>query len=186
MFNGKKKNNSKKWNVVATVRDFRRACHELSAFGRVQRTDFYNTLLMHVEDVPGMLEALRQKSLEDPGSLDYLSRLVPVTRSFVFRSAGDFEDKSYRLAHAWIGRLGKKGFYVRIHRRGFKEEISSIETEQFLDDMLIEDLRMADAPGHITFEDPDAVIAVETIRNWAGVSLLTREQMQKYPFIRVN
>lgn len=175
-----------KWNVIVTVHDFKRACDVLSAFGRVQRTDFYNTLVMNVQDVPQMLETLRMKSMEDPGFLNFLSRLIPVTRTFVFRSSNDFEDKSYKLAHTWLRKLGKKRFHVRIHRRGFKEEISSVEVEQFLDDMLMEDLRMADAPGHITFKDPDAVIAVETIRNWAGVSLLTREQLQRYPFIRID
>jgi hypothetical protein len=41
-------------------------------------------------------------------------------------------------------------------------------------------------PGHITFENPDAIIAVETIANWAGLSLWTRWQLKRYPLIRVE
>ncbi len=43
------------WNVVVTVHDFKRACDMLGAFGRVQRTDFYNTLVMKVQDIHHML-----------------------------------------------------------------------------------------------------------------------------------
>ena len=75
---------------------------------------------------------------------------------------------------------------MRMHRRGFKGRLSSHEKERFLDDILLEALRKAGTPGHITFENPDAIIAVETIMNWAGLSLWTREQLQRYPFIRFN
>ena len=174
------------WNVVVTVRDFKRACEVLSAFGRVEKTDFYNTLVMKVEDVPRMLETLRSRYLQDPEHLNFLSRLIPVDRTFVFNSADEFENRAYRLSRAWLDRLKSKSFHVRIHRRGLREEIRSPDVEQFLDDMLLEDLRMADAKGHITFEDPDAIIDVETIRNRAGLSFCTREQMERYPFMRLN
>jgi hypothetical protein len=39
--------------------------------------------------------------------------------------------------------------------------------------------------GHITFEDPDAVITVETISQWAGLSLWRREDA-KVSFVRVD
>jgi hypothetical protein len=73
-----------------------------------------------------------------------------------------------------------------MHRRGFKGKLRSLEEEQFLDDILLEALKKAGTPGHITFENPDAVIAVETIANWAGISLWTRDQLQRYPFIRID
>jgi hypothetical protein len=41
-------------------------------------------------------------------------------------------------------------------------------------------------PGRITFEDPDAIIAVETVAQWAGLSLWKREDLKQYPFIRLN
>jgi tRNA(Ser,Leu) C12 N-acetylase TAN1 len=174
------------WNVVVTVHDFRRACDMLSAFGRVHRSDFYNTLMMRVQDVHQMLEILRSRSLEDPESMTPISRLIPVTSSFIFQSPGEFENKSKEITMAWLEELAGKGFHVRMHRRGFKGRLSGFVEECFLDDILLEALRKASTPGHITFENPDAVIAVETISNWAGLSLWTREQLQRYPFIRVD
>lgn len=174
------------WNVVVTVHDFRGACDMLSAFGRVQRTEFYNTLMMRVQDVHQMLEILLSRSLEDPESMTPISRLIPVTSTFIFQSPEEFENKSKDIAVAWVDELGGKGFHVRMHRRGFKGRLSGFEEEQFLDDTLLEALRKAGTTGHITFENPDAIIAVETISNWAGLSLWTSEQLQRYPFIRID
>jgi len=174
------------WNVVVTVNDFKRACDTLGAFGRVKRTDFYNTLVMQIDDVPQMLETLLRRSLEDYEFLNPLSRLIPVTNTFTFQSPEEFENKSKDIAVAWVDELAGKGFHVRMHRRGFKGRLSGFEEEQFLDDTLLEALRKAGTPGHIDFDDPDAVIAVETIANRAGLSLWTREQLERYPFIRID
>jgi tRNA(Ser,Leu) C12 N-acetylase TAN1 len=176
------------WNAVITVyeRGFEKACQILGDFGKVKRTDFFNTLVMKADDVEQMLETLRSRSLEDLEFLTFLSRLVPVASTFTFQSTEEFESKSKKAALAWVHELGDKGFHVRMHRRGFKGKLSSLEEEQFLDDILLEALKMAGAPGHVTFENPDAIIAVETIANWAGLSIWTREQLQRYPFIRLN
>jgi tRNA(Ser,Leu) C12 N-acetylase TAN1 len=174
------------WNVVVTVHNFKRACDMLVAFGRVHRTDFYNTLVMKAQNVHQMLETLRERSLENHEFLTFLSRLIPVTSTFIFQSPEEFENKSKEITLAWVDELASKGFHVRMHRRGFKGRLSSHEEERFLDDILLEALRKAGTPGHITFENPDAIIAVETITNWAGLSLWTREQLQRYPFIRFN
>ena len=176
------------WNTVITVheRGFERACQILGDFGKVKRTDFFNALVMKADDVEQMLETLRSRSLEDPEFLSFLSRLVPVTSTFTFQSPEEFEKRSKEVALAWIDELSNRGFHVRMHRRGFKGRLSGFVEEQFLDNILLEALREAGTPGHITFENPDAVIAVETIANWAGLSLWTREQLQRYPFIRVD
>ena len=39
-------------------------------------------------------------------------------------------------------------------------------------------------PGQIGFEDPDAVIDIETVGNRAGISLWTREDLQRFEFLR--
>jgi tRNA(Ser,Leu) C12 N-acetylase TAN1 len=176
----------REWNVVVTVHNFREACERLVLFGRVQRNDFYNTLVMNVRDVKGMLEDLRGRSLEDPDYLAFLSRLIPVTRTFHFHSPEEFENKSKEVVLSWLDELAGRGFYVRMHRRGFKGRLSGYEEERFLDTMLLEALSRAGTPGHITFMDPDAVIAVETISTRAGLALWTREQLRRYPFIRLD
>jgi hypothetical protein len=53
--------------------------------------------------------------------------------------------------------------------------------EQLLDAFLLVQLARTDTPGKIRFADPDAVIAVETIGSWAGLSLWKREDRARYP-----
>jgi tRNA(Ser,Leu) C12 N-acetylase TAN1 len=83
-----------------------------------------------------------------------------------------------------VADLRGKSFHVRLHRRGFKGRLSSQNEEGFLDGVLLEALEQSGTPGRITFADPDAIIAVETVDGQAGLSLWTREEMQRYPFIR--
>jgi tRNA(Ser,Leu) C12 N-acetylase TAN1 len=174
------------WNVIVTVRDFKQACDLLAAFGRVKRSDFYNTLTMNVEDIHQFLEILHINSSDNIEYLNPVSRLIPVTHTFSFQSPVEFESKLKEKALTWVNELEGKGFYVRMRRRGFKGKLSSFKEEQFLDGLLLEELEKAGIPGHITFENPDAVITVETIANRAGLSLWSREQLQRYPFIRVD
>ena len=174
------------WNVVVTVHDFKRACDMLGAFGLVKRTDFYNTLVMQVDDVHQMLETLVRRSLEDHEFLKPISRLIPVTSTFIFHSPEEFESKAKETIMVWVSELAGKGFHVRMHRRGHKGRLSGHDEERMLDDILLEALREAGTPGHISFEDPDAVIAIETVANLAGFSLWSREQLQRYSFIRID
>lgn len=176
------------WNVVINVNEggFKRAFEVLSEFGPIKKTDFFNVLVMKVEDTNQMLETLRKRALEDPHFLSFLSRLIPVTSTFTFKSPEEFENKAKEAILAWVPELTGKGFHVRMHRRGFKGKLSSREEEQFLDNFLLESLQKAGTFGHITFENPDAIIAVETLIQWAGLSLWTREDLQRYPFIRLD
>jgi hypothetical protein len=56
----------------------------------------------------------------------------------------------------------------------------------FLDKVLLEALAQAGTPGQITFDDPDAIVAVETVGNRAGLALWTREDLQRYPFLNLD
>ncbi len=79
-----------------------------------------------------------------------------------------------------------KSFHVRMHRRGFKGRISSHDEERFLDKILLEELGRMGNPGHITFEDPDAILVVETVGQQAGLSCWNREDLQRYPLLRLD
>lgn len=63
----------------------------------------------------------------------------------------------------WVPQLEGKGFHVRMHRRGFKGRLSSLEEEKMLDEFLLELTKERGNPGHVTFEGPDVIIAVETV-----------------------
>jgi tRNA(Ser,Leu) C12 N-acetylase TAN1 len=176
------------WNAVISVHEhgFRRAIDVFGDFGEVKRTEFFNVLLLRAEDVNRMLESLRERASKNPESLSFLARLIPVTHSFTFNSADEFEHKAGEIILTWTPHLAGKSFYVRIRRRGFKGKISSPGEERLLDVLLLEALEKAGTPGRVSFQDPDAIIAIETIGTWAGLSLVTREDRERYPFIRLD
>jgi len=176
------------WNVVINLNERARrlAYKKLEIFGRIRKTGFFNVLLMKADDLPAMLETMRRWTLEDPQSLSFLSRVIPATCTFVFQSPEEFEARAKEAVLQWAPALAGKGFHVRMRRRGFKGKLSSLDEEHFLDGMLIEAIEKTGPPGHITFEDPDAIVAVETIGPWAGLSVWGREDLQRYPFIRLD
>ena len=176
------------WNAVICVHEhgYKRARDVFGDFGEVRRTEFFNVLILRAEDLNAMLEALSERSRRAPESLSFLSRLIPVDHAFIFNSAEEFEKKARESILGWRDKLAGKRFYVRIHRRGFKGRISSPDEERMLDTLLLQELEKISVPGRIAFEDPDAIIAVETIGTWAGIALLTREQREQYPFVRIN
>jgi len=176
------------WNAVISVHEhgFRQALDVFGGFGEVKRTEFFNVLLLRAEDVNLMLESLRERALKNPSTLSFLARLVPVTHTFTFNSADEFEHKASEIIVIWTPRLDGKSFYVRIRRRGFKGKISTPGEEKLLDVLLLEALEKAGVPGRISFQDPDVIIAIETVGTWAGLSLVTREDRMRYPFIRLD
>lgn len=178
----------KEWNAVITVHEegYNRAKRLLEQFGEVARTEFFNLLVMRTADTRRFLEELRDSAERDPEFAALLARVVPVTLTFAFQSPEEFDGKARQAVCAWIPTLAHKGFHVRMHRRGFKGRLSSMEEERFLDQYLLEALALAGTPGRITFEDPDAVIALETVGPRAGLSLWTREEMQRYPFLHLD
>lgn len=178
----------REWNVVISVNEhgFKRAFEVLGEFGPVGKTAFFNVLTMRVDDIDALLETLRERQLREPAYLSFLSRLIPVTRSFTFQTPEEFEKNAREAVLAWAPDLKGKRFHVRMHRRGFKGKLLSPEEERLLDGVLLEALEKDGSHGHITFEAPDAVIAVEIIAQRAGLSLWTHKDLQRYPFIRVD
>lgn len=178
----------KDWNVVVSVNEkgFTQAINILKEFGPISKTEFFNVLVMKVEDIAGMCDTLKNRMEEAPSFLSFLSRLIPVTRIFTFQTPDDFDQKVKDTVSEWVPQLEGKGFHVRMHRRGFKGRLSSLEEEKMLDDFLLELTKESGNPGHVTFEEPDVIIAVETVAHRAGLSLWAHEDLQKYPFVRVE
>lgn len=176
------------WNVVVSVQveGYRGALRLLREWGEVAKTDFFNVLVLRVEDATCFLEGLRQRVEDEPGTLNFIGRAVPVTRTFAFRTAEEFELKAREAVLEWAPSLLGKSFHVRMRRRGFKGRLSSQLQEQALADALLEALDRAGSPGRITFRDPDAILAVETVGGRAGLSLWQREDLQRYPFLGLD
>jgi tRNA(Ser,Leu) C12 N-acetylase TAN1 len=176
------------YNVVVTVheRHYQHGRHLLQEFGEVRETEFFNVLLMKVDSMEAFMEQLRRRSAEDASFAQCLSRVSPASAQFMFQTPEEFEARARQAVTAWLPALAGKTFHVRMHRRGFKGRLSSRDEERFLDDFLIESLQAAGADGHIGFTDPDVIIAVETVAQWAGLSCWTRDDLQRYPFLRLN
>jgi tRNA(Ser,Leu) C12 N-acetylase TAN1 len=176
------------WNVVVTLpeRTFREALHVLHRWGHVKRTGYYNVLVMRVDDPNAFLAEFAAAVAEKPGLLNLVSRVAPAQRSFSFENGDEFEREARDIALGWLTDLAGTGFYVRLHRRGFKGIISTQPEERFLDEALLTALAAAGTPGRISFDDPDKVIQIETVDGRAGMSLWTREDLRRFPFLGVD
>lgn len=176
------------WNVLVSVHEdcYGRARQQLQPFGTVHRTDFHNVLALTVPDTTAFLEALRQTTEQDETLRACLGRVMPVTRRFAFQTPAEFEERAGAAFAPLLPQLANKTFYVRMHRRGFRNRMSSQDEERTLGRLLLEALAQQGVPGRLTFHDPDAVVAIETIGASAGIALWTREDLARYPFLRVN
>jgi tRNA(Ser,Leu) C12 N-acetylase TAN1 len=178
----------KEWNVVVTAHEdgYSQARRLLEQFGEVAKTGFFNILVMRAVEPDKLLESLEELARQDPDALMPLTRVMPVARTVFFQSPQEFETKAREVVSGWVSLLSGKGFHVRMHRRGFKGKLSSMEEEHFLDRYLLESLERAGTPGRITFDDPDAIIALETIGPQAGLSVWTREDLRRHPLLHLD
>lgn len=175
------------WNVLVTanMRQERYLLRLLSRHGEFRGSGYRDVVLGRVEDANAFLETLEALRRENPKKLSPLSQIVPMERTFQF-DLSDFREKLKEAISPYVELLENKKFYIRVKRRGHKGEISSIEVEKEMDAFILEALASAGKQAQINFEDPDRIIIVETVENRAGVSLITREMKEKYPFIKVK
>jgi tRNA(Ser,Leu) C12 N-acetylase TAN1 len=73
-----------------------------------------------------------------------------------------------------------------LYRRGHRRDLPTLTEERFLDGAILETLRATGAPGRIAFDDPDAVVVVETVGDRAGLALWGRDDLRRYPFLHVD
>jgi tRNA(Ser,Leu) C12 N-acetylase TAN1 len=173
------------WNVVVTLPEatFREARKFLRRCGEVYRTGHFHVLAMRVDDPEALPAEIANAAEAAPGIFNTVSHVIPAQRCFDFTTAEEFEAKARNVAVLWAPRLAGKSFHVRLHRRGFKGTWSTPKEERFLDEALLDALEAAGAPGHIVFDDPEAILQIETIDGRAGLLLWSREDLQRYPFL---
>ncbi len=173
----------KPWNVLVTslLRQERDVYRELRQAGDFRRTDFRDVFIGWTDD----LEAFLGGVLASTFLRERIGKAVPIEQTFPFH-AEDFVEKLAGALQAYLPRLANRRFHVRMERLGFKGRLNSLEIEQEMDRLLKERLVEAGKGGEIDFEDPDGILVVETIADWCGVSLVTREMKERYPFIRVR
>ncbi len=176
------------WNVVVTANEggFRRACDLLQRFGRVTATSYFNVLTLRVEDGAAFLKALERELADDPEARASLARVMPVTQSFAFQSPEEFETKATAAIEPWLDRFAGRRFHVRLHRRGFKARMTSPVEERFLDHYIIGRLQERGADAEVSFDDPDLILAVETVDQRAGLSLWERDELRRHPLLKLD
>ncbi len=176
------------WNVVVSIHgdNYVHAKRIMAQFGEVSGTGYYNVLVMRVSDIGAFLHRLERLVETAPDFLQIVARVLPAQITFDFEDVDDFERRAREAALAWAPQLLDKTFYVRLHRRGYKGRLLSPVEERFLDEALLRDLDARGHPGRIRFADSDAVIDVETVGSRAGMALWRREDLHRYPFLRIN
>jgi tRNA(Ser,Leu) C12 N-acetylase TAN1 len=179
------------WNVIITVYDqrgLRRARRFLSRYGEVARTHFHNVLVLQVPNTEAFLEAMAGALEGNAGIFNDISRLMPAHATFSFESVAEFEDKARSIARQWTDRLAGKAFHVRLHRR-VGETSAKLRThteEVLLDNAILQHLSETGQPGRVRFEDPDYVIDIETVGLRAGMSIWSRDDLRRFPFLHVD
>lgn len=176
------------WNTVVTVREggFVPACRLLEPYGEVKRSEFFNILAMRADDPNWLLAELHRQLALEPAIGDWIARFMPLQLFFPFQSAGEFEAKARGALDAWLPRLACRSFHVRMHRRGFRGRLSSMDEERFLDGYLLNRLAAAGTPGRMAFDDPDAIIDVETLGPRCGIALWEREELTRFPLLHLD
>jgi tRNA(Ser,Leu) C12 N-acetylase TAN1 len=64
--------------------------------------------------------------------------------------------------------------------------LSSQDEERHFDRYLIELMADKGRSARIDFADPDVIIAIETVGQWAGISWWTRDDLKRYPFLTLD
>ncbi len=176
----------KDWNVIITIYQdgYKRALRALREFGAATGSPYHNVLVMSVADPLALLESLERRTTEIPALDDAISRVAPAMANFDFESADEFRRKAKEMTLEWAPRLVGRSFHVRFRHRGTVCDLPTPDVERFMSEAILEALRQAGTPGSISYSDPDAVIAIDTVDNRAGLGLWSREDLARYHLLR--
>jgi len=175
------------FNLVVTLAPaggYARLLAELGRYGEFHRTEFLGVILGRVEDIPAFFTEAEQRRREPGSPLADIGRVVPLVHTFIF-TAATLEERLRQEALGWLDALAGASFYVRLERRGMKGQLLSPEVERGLDAFLLQRLEERGQPGRIDYDDPDRILAVETVGERCGIGLLDRALRQRFDFVRV-
>jgi tRNA(Ser,Leu) C12 N-acetylase TAN1 len=177
----------KDWNVVLTSQmgQERRLLQEIADYGEFHPSGFREVVIGRVPDTTEFMETLKRAWEPQPFLAEFLGTAVPVRSVFPF-TLENLLDRLKQEALLFLPEIGEKPFYVRVKRRGHKGEISSQEVEQALDRFLLDELAAQGHEGRIDFQEPEVIFMVELLHNQAGLTLITRDMQERYPFIKVK
>jgi tRNA(Ser,Leu) C12 N-acetylase TAN1 len=146
---------------------------------------YRNVAIGRVADVPAFLDAWRDAIAADPILAASVGRILPIAQTFPVDQA-DPAASLLAAVEPLAPAIAGRSFYVRVERRGLRGVLSSSEVERTLGAALWRGLEAAGHTPRVTFDDPDVVVAVETLGDRGGVALLDRAVRAAYPFVRVS
>lgn len=174
------------WNLVVTAYGGRRhdLVYALRPIVRLKRAGYSEVLIGRTDDVDACLAAIAAQAEADPVlTSEILARVVPVSRTFAL--GADVEAQLVAETVTLLDALAGRSFHVRVERRGHKRQVQSAELERRLGTALFEALQARGETPHVTFADPDVIVAVEIIGDFAGIGLVDRQRRTGFPFVRL-
>lgn len=154
----------------------------LSRFGRFRATPFRGVCVGRVEDPWSFLEALRAAREAQAPWTRALARAIPISCSFEFAP----ETLAAQLCEAVadFAACMQGSFHVRLERRGLSGVVDSPAIERAVADHLYDFVASRGLRLRTDFEDPDWLVAAETVGNECGVALISREMRLRFPFVQ--
>ena len=127
------------WNVLATAKNLehRHLARRLKRLSDFRWAPYLGLLIGQVEDQQVFFDQLRRCEEEKPGFLFPLAGLVPLDRTFILMT-NTLVPLLKAEVLGFADRIGSGSFYVRVERRGRKDEIHSRSIEQKLATVLVE------------------------------------------------
>lgn len=176
----------KEWNVIITVFQdgYRRAFRALSEIGPVAHSPYHNVLVMAAADPIALLDMIEQRTQASPALYDAISRVAPAMRCFDFQDIDKFKSEITTILAEWLPQFSGRTFHVRLHVRGARFDWRTPDAERYFDDWILAGLNDRGSHGSISFSNPDAVVAIDTIDERAGISHWTRDDLQRYHLLR--
>jgi tRNA(Ser,Leu) C12 N-acetylase TAN1 len=176
------------WNVLVTSLEGQRESllRALRTLVRFRRGGFPNVLVATVQDAAAFLDALRDLHSSSQIVRESLGRCIPIDRSVRFTDPATFVDEIVATLDPYIERLIGKTFFVRLFRRGFRTSMDSTRLEGEIGARLVDSLKLRGDTPHVRFKDADFAIAIETLRDEAGIAVLDRALRETYPFVRIR
>jgi tRNA(Ser,Leu) C12 N-acetylase TAN1 len=174
------------WNVLATAKNHEqgRLARRLKQLGDFCWSPYPGLLIGRVTDHQAFLEQLRWREEGEPEYLFPLARLLPLDRTFRFTTEA-LLSLLKADAQEYARRIGNGSFYVRAERRGHKEDLHCREIERALTEIVLESSERRGCAPHVTFHDPDFIVAVEIVGDECGVGLITKSMRERFPFVKV-
>ena len=192
--------------------DVRRLLHDV---GQVGDTPGADVLLVHAENPMEALKTLQLWCRINPGIRGKIDRIVPVSQTFGFDSCEEFEDRATDTLRNWLPLLGGKCLSIRGSRYGAipatpaandpDTELAAVTGAEpepadapatgdeadarrphAIGEVLQRALRNAGMSEPDDCADADLVLDVECVGNWAGLSLWTRGELQRYPEVGID